>query len=34
MNVDSLTYTGPDPMALEVQIAVELYERCKTSFMD
>ena len=34
MNLDILTYTERYPMALEVQIAVERYERRKPSFMD
>jgi hypothetical protein len=34
MNLDSLTCRESDPMALEIQIAVERYERYKPSFMD
>jgi hypothetical protein len=34
MNLDSLQYTEPDPMALEVEIAVERYEGCTSSFME
>jgi len=30
----SLKYTEPNPMALEVEIALERYGRCKPSFMD
>jgi hypothetical protein len=33
VNELSPKYTEPDPMALEVEIALERYGRCKSSFM-